>query len=159
LGGITSINGAIVGGMLTGSGLVAVVSNYFFRDTDLNTYLPVIGGASLVFTAVLHPEGIAPFFQPLMQHFGRWLAKARGAEWAAVGKRLGPVMLVGAVLGALVWPLRVDTYSWFWMPLLGAFLALFVRSIGMQIYRGLRGRGGHTEPAPVPGSVRVAEHV
>ena len=69
----------------------------------------MIGGASLVLTAIIHPEGIAPFFQGLMQYFGRWLLRARGAEWAAVGKRLGPVALLGAVLGYLVWPARVDT--------------------------------------------------
>jgi branched-subunit amino acid ABC-type transport system permease component len=143
LGGITSINGAIVGGLLAPAGLITVVSNYFFREADITSYIAIIGGASLVFTAVVHPEGIAPFFQPMFQYFGRWLVRARGAEWAAVAKRLGPVALLGAVLGALVWPVRVDSYSWFWMPLLGAFLALFIRSIVMRIVAARRGEGGH----------------
>lgn len=146
LGGITSINGAIIGGLLAPAGLVTVVSNYFFHDANLERYTAVIGGASLVFTAIIHPEGIAPFFQSIFQHFGRWLVRARAAEWAAVGKRLGPVALLGAGLGYLVWPARVDSYSKFWMPLLGAFLALFVRSIVMQVVRARRGEPAHPPP-------------
>ncbi|MGI9028781.1 MAG: ABC transporter permease, partial [Ilumatobacteraceae bacterium] len=159
LGGITSINGAIIAGLLVPAGVITVVSNYFFVGTNISDYNAVIGGASLVLTAIIHPEGIAPFFQGLMQYFGRWLLRARGAEWAAVGKRLGPVALLGAVLGYLVWPARVESYSKFWMPLLGAFLALFIRSIVMQIVRSRRGEARHhvsTGPAdrtvPVAGS-------
>jgi branched-chain amino acid transport system permease protein len=169
LGGITSINGAIVGGLLAPAGFIAVTGNYFFRDADITSYIAVIGGASLVFTAVVHPEGIAPFFQPMFQYFGRWLVRARGAEWLAVVKRLGPVALLGWVLGALVWPLRVDSYSWFWMPLLGAFLALFIRSIVLRIIEARRGTGhgpghgahpGTSQPAPpVDTGVPVAETV
>ena len=81
--------------------MITVVSNYFFAGTNIDRYVAVIGGASLVLTAIIHPEGIAPFFQRLFQHFGRWLLRARGAEWAAVGKRLGPVALLGAVAGYL----------------------------------------------------------
>ncbi len=146
LGGITSINGAIIGGLLAPAGLVVVFSNYFFADTQIDQYTAVIGGASLIFTAIIHPAGIAPFFQELMQHFGRWLVRARGAEWAKVGKRLGPVALAGAVAGYLVWPARVDTYSKFWMPLLGAGLALFIRSIVVQIMRARKPKP--TRPAP-----------
>jgi branched-chain amino acid transport system permease protein len=149
LGGITSINGAIVGGMLVPSGMITVVSNYFFKGTELSNYAAVLGGASLVFTAIVHPEGIAPFFQGLFQYFGRWLVRARGAEWLGVIKRLGPVALLGAVLGALVWPVRVDSYSWFWMPLLGAFLALFIRSIVMRIVDARRGVPHPTSHAPM----------
>jgi branched-chain amino acid transport system permease protein len=170
LGGITSINGALVGGLLAPAGLVTVTSNYFFKGTDINNYAAVLGGASLVFTAIVHPEGIAPFFQGLMQHLGRWLVRARGAEWAVVLRRLGPVALLGAVLGALVWPVRVDSYSWVWMPLLGAFLALFIRSIVMQILNARRGRGrgpghaptidvGSDRPARTVDAVPVAETV
>lgn len=73
-----------------------------------------------------------------MQHFGRWLRNARATEWRAVGRRLTPVALVGAVLGYLVWPARVDSYSKFWMPLLGAAIALNIRSIIMQVVRRTR---------------------
>ncbi len=147
LGGITSINGAIIGGLLAPAGLVTVVSNYFFHGANLERYTAVLGGASLVFTAIIHPEGIAPFFQGILQYFGRWLLRARAAEWGVVIKRLGPVALLGAVVGYLIWPARVDSYSKVWMPLLGAFLALFIRSIVMQIVRARRG-----EPTHPPGT-------
>jgi branched-subunit amino acid ABC-type transport system permease component len=160
LGGITSINGAMIGGLLAPAGLITVVSNYFFHGANLERYSTIVGGASLVFTAIIHPEGIAPFFQNIFQHFGRWLRVARGAEWAAVGKRLGPVAIVGAIAGYLVWPARVDTYSKFWMPLLGAFLAMFIRSIVMQVVRARRGEPAHP-PGPPPNepSVRMMEVV
>lgn len=163
LGGITSINGALIGGLLAPAGVITVTSNYFFAGTNIDRYVAVIGGASLVFTAIIHPEGIAPFFQTILQHFGRWLRRARGAEWAVVGKRLGPFAALGAVLGALVWPVRVDTYSWFWMPLLGAFLALFIRSIVTQVIRARRGEPAHppaTEPdAPAERSAEMVKAV
>ncbi|MGH9270497.1 MAG: ABC transporter permease, partial [Ilumatobacteraceae bacterium] len=160
LGGITSINGAIIGGLLVPAGLVTVVSNYFFEGTNIDTYNAVLGGVGLVVTAIIHPEGIAPFFQGMLQYFGRWLIKARATEWAAVGKRLGPVALLGAVLGYIVWPLRVDSYSKIWMPLLGAFLALFIRSIIMQIIRSRRGEATHpVSTGPADRTVPVAEAV
>ncbi len=132
LGGITSINGAIVGGLLAPAGVIAVSSNYFFHGTNIDRYTTVFGGIGLIVTAVANPTGIAPSLQPLFQHFGRWLRKARSAEWLAAVRRLGPTAAIGAALGAGIWPLRVDSYSWFWMPLLGAVLAVFIRSSVMQ---------------------------
>jgi branched-chain amino acid transport system permease protein len=146
LGGITSINGAIVGGLLAPSAVIVVTSNYFMHGLAIDRYVTVIGGASLILTAIIHPEGIAPFFQPLLRYFGSWLLRARSAEWLVVGKRLGPVALLGLVLGALVWPVRVDTYSWFWMPLLGVFLALFVRVLLLRIIAGIKGEPAHGPP-------------
>jgi branched-chain amino acid transport system permease protein len=143
LGGITSINGAVVGGLLAPAGFIVVFSNYFMHGLSIDRYVTVVGGASLVLTAAIHPEGIAPFFQPILRYFGSWLRRARGAEWAKVGRRLGPTALVGLVFGIVVWPVRVpEAYSWFWMPLLGVYLALFIRVIGMRIYQGIRGTGG-----------------
>ncbi len=146
LGGITSINGAIVGGMLVPAGMITVTSNYFFHETNVEAYAPALGGLGMIVTAILHPEGIAPFFQPLMRHAGTWLTTARGPEWASFARRFVPTMVLGAVLGAIIWPLRVDSYSWFWMPLLGAFLALFVRSIGRRIYFAVTGRTDPHDP-------------
>jgi branched-subunit amino acid ABC-type transport system permease component len=162
LGGITSINGAIVGGLLAPAGVITVVSNYFFKEADITSYVTIIGGASLVLTAVLHPEGIAPFFQPLFRYFGSWLLRARGAEWLAVAKRLGPWFVTGVVLGYLVWPLRVDSYSSFWMPLLGGFLALFIRVIFLQVKAAVTGQGGQHgppghEPPSTPSDVAAAD--
>ena len=42
-------------------------SNYFFDGTNIDSYIGVIGGASLMVTAIVHPEGIAPFFQSMMR--------------------------------------------------------------------------------------------
>ncbi len=151
LGGITSINGAVVGGLLAPAGVIAIAGGYFFRDAEIESYTAILGGLGMIVTAIQNPNGIAPTLQPLFQHFGRWLRSARGPEWAAAGKRLGPTFVVGVVLGALVWPIRVDTYSWFWMPLLGGMLALMIRGIYKQSTAG--GHGGPPVPhgnTPVP---------
>jgi branched-chain amino acid transport system permease protein len=60
LGGIASVAGAIVGGMLTSSGLVF----YFLNDKiEFNKYVLLVSGLGLVLTAVLNPEGIAGRFR------------------------------------------------------------------------------------------------
>lgn len=166
LGGITSINGAIVGGLLAPAGFIVVFSNYFMHGLSIDRYVTVVGGASLVFTAAIHPEGIAPFFQPILRYFGSWLRRARGAEWLVVAKRLGPTALVGLVAGTLIWPVRVpDAYSWFWMPLLGVYLSLVIRVLGLRIYQGIRGTGAghgppgaHGAPAASSGSTPAEVH-
>ncbi len=45
-----------------------------------------------------------------------------GEVWIDWAKRFGPTALAGYVIGWLIWPIRVDTYSMLWMPLLGAGL-------------------------------------
>jgi hypothetical protein len=157
LGGITSINGAIVGGLLAPAGLITVVSNYFFKDAHIEQYTALIGGASLILTAIIHPAGIAPFFQVIMQHAGRWLVRARAAEWGAAIRRYGPVALLGAVLGYLVWPARVDTYSKVWMPLLGAYLALFIRSIVVQVMAASKAKKARQQTRATSRSARPVE--
>jgi branched-chain amino acid transport system permease protein len=58
LGGITSVWGAIVGGLMVGGGLVSqTIGN--FADADFNAYLSIIGAIGLILTAILNPEGIA----------------------------------------------------------------------------------------------------
>lgn len=132
LGGITSINGAILGGMLTGGGLIAFFGSW--HSPGLFSYTSIIGGMGMILTAVIHPAGQASIFQPLMRHFGSWLLKARGKEWLAVGKRLGPFIVVGAAWGAIgINPWRTDDYSRVWMALLGVFIILFVRNIVTQV--------------------------
>jgi branched-chain amino acid transport system permease protein len=157
LGGITSINGAIVGGLLAPAGVVTVVSNYFFKDAHIEQYTALIGGASLILTAIIHPGGIAPFFQVIMQHAGRWLVRARGAEWGTAIRRYGPVALLGAVLGYLVWPARVDTYSKVWMPLLGAYLALFIRSIVVQVMAASKAKKARQQTRATSRSAHAVE--
>jgi branched-subunit amino acid ABC-type transport system permease component len=225
LAGITSINGAIVAGMLL-SALVPTTSNYFFAGTNIDSYIGLLSGLGIIVTAIIHPEGVAPFFAGAMRHAGNWLVTAipgaatirsayrgskqalvrivlallvigfavwvynakfvesieiwtlismvllfivvlafarslgpisptfpeAGATWLDWAKRFGPTALVGYVLGWLIWPLRVDTYESFWMPLVGAGLALFIRSIYLQI------RHGRTpvESAPPPAGAQLA---
>jgi len=229
LGGVTSINGGVFAGMLAAGSVFAVVGNYFLGDTNIERYITLLGGLGMIFTAIIHPEGVAPFFQGIMAHAGNWLTDAipglrswrtawdkthprfargaaatlvigfafwiyfftndlrpkRGAEsaptslapgfipdsgfvrtlislallwvvvmvismvrfggigptfgeaggaWKSWAIRFGPTALAGWIFGLVVWPLRVqERYSMLWMPLLGAGIALFIRSIVMQI--------------------------
>lgn len=219
LAGISSINGAIVAGMLLSAGaLVPTTSNYFFADTNIDSYVGLLGGLGIIVTAIVHPEGVAPFFSEGIRHAGNWLVSAipgaetlrsnyrgpkqvvvksglallvvgtalwlynaqfvdsvvwwvvisaallflvqlgfaraigpvsptfgeAGRQWAGFGRRFGPTMLAGYVIGWIIWPLRVDSYSKLWMPILGAFLALFIRSIVLRIKASRSG----PEPAP-----------
>jgi len=58
LGGITSVWGAIIGGLMIGGGLVSQTIGHFSGD-DFNAYLAIIGAIGLILTAILNPEGIA----------------------------------------------------------------------------------------------------
>jgi branched-chain amino acid transport system permease protein len=221
LAGISSINGAIVAGMLL-SALVPTTSNYFFAGTNIDNYIGLLSGLGIIVTAIVHPEGIAPFFSGAVQHLGNWLVGAipgaetlrsnyrgpkqvivktglavlvvgtafwlynakfvesvelwvlisaallflvvlafarfvgpisptfpeAGRQWADVGRRMGPTALVGFVIGYLIWPARVDTYSKLWMPLLGAVLALNIASIARQVIAGRRGDSAHGSHDP-----------
>jgi len=148
LGGITSVNGAIVGGLLAPAGFVTVLSNYFLKGTNIDRYVTIIGGAALVFTAIANPNGIAPAFQEMFGELGRWLRKARATEWLAVGRRLGPWFVGGAVVGFLIWPLRVDTYSKVWMPIVGGLLALIIRTSVLQVKAAVSARRGARRQSP-----------
>ncbi|MFM8389171.1 MAG: ABC transporter permease subunit [Actinomycetota bacterium] len=132
LGGITSINGAILGGVIAGGGIVAYFGTW--HSPGLFSYTSIMGGLGMVLTAIIHPAGQASIFQPLMQHLGGWLVKARGAEWLNSLKRYGPFIVLGAVWGVIgINPWRTDDYSRFWMALTGVFLVFFVRSIAVQV--------------------------
>ena len=48
--------------------------------------------------------------------------------------------MIGAILGYVIWPMRVDTYSKVWMPLLGAYIGLWLRFIGLGIWRAVQKR-------------------
>jgi len=93
-----------------------------------------MGGIGIVLTAIIHPAGQASIFQPLMQHLGGWLVKARGTAWLNSLTRYGPFIVLGAIWGVIgINPWRTDEYSRFWMALTGIFLVFFVRSIVVQI--------------------------
>ncbi|CAB4574949.1 MAG: ABC transporter permease [Actinobacteria bacterium] len=74
LGGITSINGAVVGGLLAPAGVVAVAMGYFLSG-DITRYTAVIGGAGMIITAIVNPNGIAMSLQPPLQRLGRRLRR------------------------------------------------------------------------------------
>jgi len=75
LGGITSINGAIVGGLLAPAGVLAVTGSYFLSGTDIDRYLVVIGGVGMIVTAIANPSGIAVSLQPTMRKLGSRLQR------------------------------------------------------------------------------------
>jgi ABC-type branched-subunit amino acid transport system permease subunit len=227
LAGISSINGAIVAGMLL-QALVPTTSNYFFAGTNIDNYIGLLSGLGIIVTAIVHPEGVAPFFSGAVRHLGDWLvgaipgaetlrsnyrgpkqvavkaglavlvvgtafwlyhakfvesvevwvlitmalvflvvlgfARAIGpisptfpeaaAQWSDVGRRMGPTALVGYVAGWLIWPLRVDTYSRLWMPILGALLALMISSIVRPMIAARRNTPNDTPTGvPIPAEV------
>jgi hypothetical protein len=92
----------------------------------------------LLFLVVL---AFAKVVGPIAPTFGE-----AGHQRGSSARRFGPTALVGYVLGWIIWPLRVDTYSMFWMPILGVFVALMARNVYLQI------RGGHEASAPEPPS-------
>ena len=224
LGGITSINGGIVAGMLVGASILPITSNYFFGNTNIDNYVGLLGGLGMIATAIIHPAGVGTFFQAVMRHAGDWLVSAipgaetvrvayrgprrrfvraalailvvafgfwlhgakfvgpnalwllisfvllwvvvfglskvlgptvptfasAGRRWLEWGRAFGPTALVGYALGWLVWPIRVGSYNKLWMPLLGAGLALFVRSTVRQIIGSRAGRGAAGSPQAQP---------
>jgi branched-chain amino acid transport system permease protein len=59
LGGITSLYGTVVGGLLIGGGLAAQFINER-ADGGFEQYVPMVGAIGLILTAIVNPEGIAP---------------------------------------------------------------------------------------------------
>ncbi len=113
LAGITSINGAMVAGMLLSAGaLVPTTSNYFFAGTNIDNYLLPLGGIGIIVTAIIHPEGIAPFFGDGMRHAGNWMVSAMpGAETIRSNYRGARGAVVKAVLAAAVIGFAVLVYN------------------------------------------------
>jgi hypothetical protein len=220
LAGITSINGGIVAGvMLSAGAIVTTGSNYFFAGTNIDNYVAPLSGLSIIVTAIVHPEGIAPFFGEGARSLGNWFVSAvpgmetirreyrgprqvlvkavlaamvigwalavynlqiselvevqvlawlailliaailfarllgplsptfteAGGAWMVAAKNVGPAAVVGYIAGWIIWPLRVDTYEKFWMPLVGAALGVFIWGIVLQI-RAARAHTGGRDP-------------
>jgi len=144
IGGITSINGAVLGGIIAGGGIVAFFGTW--HSPSLFSYTPIMGGIGMILTAIIHPAGQASIFQPLMQHLGGWLIKARGAEWLTSLRRYGPYLVLGGVWGALgINPWRGDDFSRFWMGCTGVFLVIFIRSIAVQVVAARKAKAAARE--------------
>ena len=108
----------------------------------------------MILTAITHPSGQATLYQPMLQAFGTWLKIARGKEWLAVGKRLGPFIVLGAAWGAIgLNPWRTDTWDRSWMILLAILITLFIRSIVNQIRHARSARIVSASPIPQEASV------
>jgi len=143
LGGITSINGGIVAGALVAGSLAPVFSNYFYASA-VEDYLGIIGGLGMIVTAIVHPEGIAPFVQTGLRQGGTWLVNAlpgmRTVHDAFVGRerrRIGAV-LIALLVGTAVWLYQLDNvivdnnFLWavFTAALVWALLFAFAKSLG-----------------------------
>jgi branched-chain amino acid transport system permease protein len=134
LGGITSVNGAIVAGLIGTGGLNTVFMRYHFEG--ITDYITVIGGIGLILTSISHPGGIAVFVQPLIQKLGTFVLHAKVHDWARAARKVVPIAAVGALAGWLIWARR-DKYSW-WMILLGVYLSLLIYGIVMRVTHGRR---------------------
>jgi branched-chain amino acid transport system permease protein len=134
LGGITSINGALVGGLLFANGLITAFGQHHYNGVI--GYSSIIGGAAMIFTAIHNPIGIAPRLQPAFQYLGSWLLKARGKEWAMAIKTIGPgAILAGLPVAFLLWRKATEWRNWYVLLLIIA--GLFLRSIVKQIWTAL----------------------
>jgi branched-chain amino acid transport system permease protein len=83
LGGITTVSGAIVGGLMVTGGLVPQVTQDVFNMPS--SYELIFGGLLLILTVVSFPDGIAGSFWKLVHHRRRRRAATRAA---APGGRL-----------------------------------------------------------------------
>lgn len=147
LAGITSINGALLGSAAS-LGVLAFFNRWAFSGSHIDLYVPIVGGIATVLTAIIHPEGQAVFFQPIMRYAGNWLAKARAKEWLSFVRRYVPWIVGGAIVGYLWWPARVSSFHKFWMPLLGAWLGTtLVRQIVLGVVNSIKKKraGAHTD--------------
>jgi branched-chain amino acid transport system permease protein len=140
LAGITSINGAMLGASAS-VGLVAFFNRWAFHSANIDLYTPVIGGIAVVLTAVIHPEGQAVFFQPIMRYAGNWVRNARAKEWTSWVRRYLGWILGGALVGYLWWPARVSSYHKFWMPAIGAWVGVtLVRQIVLGVIKSINAK-------------------
>ena len=139
IGGITSVSGALLGGLLTAGGLVMAFATLHI-DT-LGQHITALAGLGLVAVTVLRPTGLAAMLQPSCSHMATCLVTWRGPEWVRAALRYGPWLVVGAGAGWLLWT-RHEGFSW-WMLLLGALLGLAVRQlleVAVRRRRSDRGR-------------------
>lgn len=159
LGGITSINGAIIGGIIFANGLVTAVANHHFHNAISVDLTSIIGGAALVFTAIHNPGGIAPRLQPALQYLGNWLLKARGPEWKKAILAVGPGAAIASIpVALLLWNKAEEWRNWFLLlvPLSGIFLRGiskdlfgFVKRVVKKGEAGIHGTPARGAAAPI----------
>jgi len=150
LGGITSVNGAMIGGLLAPTGLITVMGSH--HTPGLIDYTAIMGGAGMIFTAIRQPAGLAPTFQPLIQYLGRWLKTARGPEWIAGAKRVLPGALLGMAFVSYMLYIKAEEFR-NWHILMVIVYGLAIRAIVLELYHGIKNAvqgKRRTPPATVP---------
>ncbi|CAN5262652.1 hypothetical protein BH09ACT10_BH09ACT10_26570 [soil metagenome] len=78
MGGISSVTGAIIGGLLVTNGLAFTVLDSGFGLPS--TYAPLVGGLGLIITVVTNPDGIAGAFRQYRIMFDSRRAKSVSAK-------------------------------------------------------------------------------
>jgi ABC-type branched-subunit amino acid transport system permease subunit len=74
LGGISSVSGALLAGLLTSGGLIFVALD---DAISLGQYQTLIGGLGLIITAILNPEGMAGAFRAMGAQIARRIRPSR----------------------------------------------------------------------------------
>ena len=91
-----------------------MTTNYFYAVGNIEQYLGILGGIGLILTAIIHPEGIAPYFQPSIRYLGNWIVSAvpgaRTLATAYVGRQrqLLNVVFVVLLAGTAFWLYNLD---------------------------------------------------
>jgi len=150
LGGISSVNGALVGGFIATSGVWAYFLQAHFNN--LENYWTIFGGIGLILTAILNPLGIAPGVQMLVGQLITALRTWGRGEWVRALRRIGPAVVIGGVLGFLLWDRRAHANAW---PVLdGVVLTLMIRAMGLQVWAWYART--HQRPIPRSGGAQLA---
>ncbi len=147
LGGVTSVAGAILGGAIGAGGIAAVIGNY--HNEGFTQYLALVGGVGMILTAIIHPEGQAPFWQPPVRYLGSWLTSGPANKFPKAVVRVLPLMIPGAALTMWVVGAKATEFR-NWHLLLAALYGLVVRGIIMRVVAARKGESvDHGQPAPV----------
>ena len=85
IGGITSVYGSVIGGLLVAGGLCDASDNH--ASGGFEDYVPLLGAIGLILDAILNPEGIAPAWGGMIKGFLAKLPRvARGTRQGGTGR-------------------------------------------------------------------------
>lgn len=166
LGGITSVAGAVLGGLIGAGGLAAVFGDYHNRG--FTPYIALVGGVGMVLTAIIHPEGQTPFWQPAVQYLGKWITSGPAEKFPKAVLRVLPGMIPGMVIaGVIMWNKtslgetpRGNFRNWY-IPML-LIAGLMSRGIGTRLLAAIKGTpaahgGAHAAPVQAPTTAPTPE--
>jgi len=139
--------------VISAGGVAAVFGNY--HNKGFTPYLVLVGGVGMVLTAIIHPEGQAPFWQPALQYLGRWLTTGPADKFPKAIARVLPGMIPGmAIAWLVIWQKASEWRNWHLIIIVLA--GLMGRSIAMQVMAGVKAKragapaSGTHGPGPVP---------